>query len=56
MVGIVNKVYCRIEKKNQKQKQQYPRDIAPLSTLAGGLVMDVSFTAVGILYITALTR
>ena len=54
MAGIVNKVYCRIEKK--KQKQQYPRDIAPLSTLAGGLVTDVSYSAVGTLYITALTR
>ena len=54
MAGIVNKVYCRIEK--IKQKQQNPRDIAPLSTLAGGLVTDVSYSAVGTLYITALTR
>ena len=54
MAGIVNKVYCRIEK--IKQKQQNPRDITPLSTLAGGLVTDVSYSAVGTLYITALTR
>ena len=54
MAGIVNKVYCRIEK--IKQKQQNPSDIAPLSTLAGGLVTDVSYSAVGTLYITALTR
>ena len=58
MAGIVNNVYCRIEKKNNnnKKKQQHPRDIAPLSTLAGGLDTNVSYSAVCTLYVTALTR